>query len=686
MAQGSLAYGFRGTHVLAIVVLGLAAVARALPPPRQTLVATWLLRSERATLPLAAIWLTSSAFGADAQLVFPLGLLVLAGAAAVLERPAALFAASTAAVFAVAQWVGFGSWRGDLRELVAEILYIVALTAAGGWWVRPALERAAGVDVGKAKVAGDAVALGLTDAALAARASPEPGVEARLESLGGSVSQLLRLGRAAVDGHTAVFLVRHDDGAFRAFRAEGKDQELVIGDPIPAETGALGALVRAQREPNPPPALRVEVKPDGPGLPYYRHTPARIRHAMFVPLRGADGSIDALLVVDRTVGDAFDDAAMARAVELATLMARALELERHALGAAARISAQEAVLDVVRGLAIAHDPEETYGAVLAGAERLVDLRVGLLCTFDGRSARVAAAVGGDALPLVGTHIPESGSIAALTLRATAPFPTTRTWSPGHGSLIAPHLGPKLVDGEPLLGIPLRHRDRAVGALLLVPHHPLDEETLARLQILATQGAVALHQSEAVSELQRRATIDPLTGIDNRASLLGRLDQSMKRLGRLGLQLAVVQLDLDHFKAINDTHGHAVGDEVLRSVAAILKAKKRESDSVGRMGGEEFVLVLEQADETGAMFVCERIRKAIEALRVPTSHGPIQVTASLGVAIAPDHGERADDLLSRADAALYRAKEAGRNQVRLFKRAAPARSAHDTVEDPPESAD
>ena len=134
---------------------------------------------------------------------------------------------------------------------------------------------------------------------------------------------------------------------------------------------------------------------------------------------------------------------------------------------------------------------------------------------------------------------------------------------------------------------------------------------------------------------------------------------MRRCGR---KFSVLMIDIDHFKRVNDDHGHTVGDTVLASVAAILREHTRETDVVGRYGGEEMVVVAVETGLSDAMALAERIRGAIEAHAVRHDGQEIQVTASIGCAELSDSDARADDLIARADAKMYEAKHSGRNRV------------------------
>lgn len=162
------------------------------------------------------------------------------------------------------------------------------------------------------------------------------------------------------------------------------------------------------------------------------------------------------------------------------------------------------------------------------------------------------------------------------------------------------------------------------------------------------------------ELLRRSTTDELTAVASRGHFRALAERELARAARHRHACALLMIDADHFKAINDRYGHAVGDEVLRVLAAVLRDGVRAIDLVGRMGGEEFAVLLPQASGACAGLVAERLRRTVAQCRVATPQGPIGVTVSIGLALggAPD----LDALLHVADAALYRAKALGRNRV------------------------
>jgi diguanylate cyclase (GGDEF)-like protein len=162
------------------------------------------------------------------------------------------------------------------------------------------------------------------------------------------------------------------------------------------------------------------------------------------------------------------------------------------------------------------------------------------------------------------------------------------------------------------------------------------------------------------ELILLATLDPLTGAPNRRAFLERCESECNRAKRFGGSSSLVMLDIDHFKQVNDTHGHGAGDEVLKNVARILRDTLRKTDAFGRLGGEEFAFLLVGTDLGGAARVAELVRARIEQTSVRRGRQTIGVTVSLGVTLLlPDALDRA---LHVADALMYQAKQAGRNRL------------------------
>jgi diguanylate cyclase (GGDEF)-like protein len=177
-----------------------------------------------------------------------------------------------------------------------------------------------------------------------------------------------------------------------------------------------------------------------------------------------------------------------------------------------------------------------------------------------------------------------------------------------------------------------------------------------------------HQGRAPRRLVRwPSRTDLKTGLLNATAWQREADAKVVRARRTDAPLALLLIDVDHFKQVNDRHGHLIGDEVLRALATELRQQVRESDVVGRFGGEEFTVLLPGTDDAGAYGIAERLRASAANLSVASADARISITVSIGVAVSGRHGNDLFELLAAADVALYRAKDAGRDQVRVYAR-------------------
>ena len=189
-----------------------------------------------------------------------------------------------------------------------------------------------------------------------------------------------------------------------------------------------------------------------------------------------------------------------------------------------------------------------------------------------------------------------------------------------------------------------------------------------LLLVALPPVILLQRSLMHQQLAAAARTDPKTGLLNAAAWQREADAELARAIRTDAPLALLLVDVDHFKRVNDGHGHLIGDEVLRALATELRQQVRESDVVGRFGGEEFTILLPRTDGAGAYGIAERLRASAANLSVAAADVRISVTVSIGVAVLGEHGNDLFELLAAADVALYRAKDAGRDQVRVYARA------------------
>jgi len=199
-----------------------------------------------------------------------------------------------------------------------------------------------------------------------------------------------------------------------------------------------------------------------------------------------------------------------------------------------------------------------------------------------------------------------------------------------------------------------HVNRMIGDKLQAEQQLREQQS--RLEQLVAERTSSLE--EKTRELEQIANIDPLTGLLNRRSFSERAGRRLNELARYGGDCCLVLLDIDHFKSINDQHGHSVGDAILQTVGARLKQQLREVDLLGRWGGEEFTLLLPQTDQAGAEQMCQRMQDSLSG----EPAGPVQcITASFGITVFRE-GDDLDTLVMRADQAMYEAKQAGRSRI------------------------
>jgi diguanylate cyclase (GGDEF)-like protein len=217
--------------------------------------------------------------------------------------------------------------------------------------------------------------------------------------------------------------------------------------------------------------------------------------------------------------------------------------------------------------------------------------------------------------------------------------------------------------QSLLVFPLLKGDGApVGALTVAARAPerFVHHRREMLALVVGQLGIKLDLAQAHERLRGLASRDGLTGLNNHRTFQQGLGQALARAERRKAPLSLLLVDIDHFKPLNDTHGHPFGDTVLKAVARVIERAGRRTDLAARYGGEEFALILEDSDAKGAAGVAERVRTEIEALRFEGK--PARVTVSVGLAVHPEQASTQAELIARADAALYTAKKRGRNQV------------------------
>lgn len=428
--------------------------------------------------------------------------------------------------------------------------------------------------------------------------------------------------------------------------------------------------------------------------------PPTLRSALALPVETGTRLIGVLYLDSRVARGVFGPedaevlAALAAQVATAFEATRVAALERSVASERRRRVVAEAVRDTMAALAAHRDVNEVARVTLERALVLTEATAGAL---------VLREEGGPALG----GVPRGARVALLASRATPGLPggaaeeglaelaSVETRPPlgdgrvdlesetlladvlaGSGPLAGPSTGepPPL---RPLLGehrsfalVPVGGRGRPAGALVLCSEEPtgLGEAEVALAAAVASQGGLALESARLFREVSRLAEVDDLTGLPNRRRLLALGEQELAVAARYGRPLSVCLRDIDHFKEVNDTLGHAIGDEVLREVAQRLASGLRAPDVLGRYGGEEFLALLPETPDGREL--AERLRRVVADRPVTSRGGPVRVTVSAGVATRLAGDTTLATLVERADAALYEAKRAGRNRVAAAERVPP----------------
>ncbi len=323
-----------------------------------------------------------------------------------------------------------------------------------------------------------------------------------------------------------------------------------------------------------------------------------------------------------------------------------------------------ALLRIARDLQRAHEPEVLERSLCGYAVEVTGGEFAVLLQWDAtqRVGRVAA-YSDQAPDVMRTGVVTSGSVAGTAcVEGSASFWEDARFLAERGGLLRDNDG-GVVSGS-MAVLPMMRGPVAIGALVVGASRPgvLRALEIRNGGVLSALAVNALEASWALAESSRRSRTDALTGLWNRRHFDEQLERVLAETDRFGGSCALVICDLDHFKKVNDTHGHDAGDAVLQHVSAVLRDGVRTVDICARLGGEELALVLPQTSLEGAVELAERLRLHVEAAAVAHAGVTIRVTVSMGVAIYRAGEDGRGSLFKRADEQLYEAKRGGRNRV------------------------
>jgi diguanylate cyclase (GGDEF)-like protein len=494
------------------------------------------------------------------------------------------------------------------------------------------------------------------DSRVRSRAEEEQKIsQGSIETIHQQLFHLLELVRKSLGLQTSALLWLDETGEKLKVKELCTESPHVVEAPIPARIGVLGAILKDARP-------FVLDAPKLSLLPYYGG-PADVGAFMGVPV--VEGKVlRGVLIADRKDERAFGEADADLLTGVSEQVVRIVQSER--VFQAVERSKHEherfyrASSELNRALTLA----EVYDAAIAGARSVCEFDFAAIATYDAeRGAHtIRRVVGPWAENLDGTTHRDPAAMVSMVVKNKLALPAGGEWRERDVPLFSHPM--RVRDLESLFVLPLLVKDEVVGTFTVAARRPFafPSDRREMLGVIANQVAISLQNARMYQALEEQATTDGLTGLVNHRTFQERFSAMLGRADRLKFPVSLILTDIDHFKKVNDTYGHPVGDEVLRRVAAILAGSARKIDIVARYGGEEFAIVLEATDRAGARQLAERIRVDVSQQVFQSSKGSFKATLSLGVASYPDDATAKDVIIARADQSLYAAKHGGRNQT------------------------
>ncbi|MCX5744439.1 MAG: sensor domain-containing diguanylate cyclase [Proteobacteria bacterium] len=684
------------TVAVAIAALVVATVIRRVqfisPSARAQRVSVWIAAAtdladiELALVLVAGVHVVIGVTGGISSPAYPLLYGLVAFAWTVMARPGAIATLGAGILLEGALVVREGLTGAIALEGGVHVAYLLGAAAAHALLLRGLTERyrtrrARRLEEELVALKESARDYRLIAAALgpASRATRGRDEEERLLGIGGvgmiedSASWVLGTIKRSLAARTVALVWLDDDGERVKLKEIVSDADDIVENPRLPSAGVLGAVLRDRT-----PLLVAATKPNQ--LPYYQSKRAGVALVAVPIVEG--GNLRGILAADRDAP--FAEADRDLLADASAQLLRVVQAEQVFRAVERAKYEHERFYQATAKLGRALTVEQVIETAFDAAAEIAQYDVAILAFYDkerGKHRVAAVRVGPageglvDVAALTDLEFKDNAGLASMVVK-------NRHYLPAGGEpreVTAPIYTRKvkLDDAKSLLVLPLLSADEPVGTLCLIARTEkrFGKDVREMLAVIATQVAISLENGFLYKKMETMATTDGLTGLTNHRTFQTKFQEMIDRAARHNGKVALLLCDVDHFKKVNDTYGHPIGDEVLRRVARVLQEVPRKIDVPARYGGEEFVVVLDNVDLAQAKAVAERIRTEIQKLVIETDKGSFSVTDSIGIAAFPDDGRDRATLIERADLALYHAKQTGRNRCITWTEAQAAKSKH-----------
>ncbi|MCL2011760.1 MAG: diguanylate cyclase [Cystobacterineae bacterium] len=477
---------------------------------------------------------------------------------------------------------------------------------------------------------------------------------ASVREVDGALENLLKVLQYAVQADSAaVFLVSEDRQSLCWHLGAGNIQQH-RREPFSAMEGTLSAVFKKEAP------LRLFSQK---GLKSLGYGVGGIQALLATVLKSKEGVVSGILLAERAQGVAFKAEDEGQLSMLAQEVQRVIELECMMVNVRRNTLERDRFFRVVNELNRSSSPAQVFSAIIESARHIAPLDFCAITVVDdseGKRFHKIARVSGGEISMKHRAFEDNVGLVASVVRYGIALPKKETLPSERHVVFSDNI---LLRGMGSIKVfPLMAGERTLGTLVVGSKKKLalEADELRMLEVVAISAAQAVLRAQLFERMETMATMDGLTGLYNHRTFQVRLDELLSTSKRYGRQCSLILFDVDHFKNVNDTYGHPVGDSVLKKIGKLLRKLARDSDIPTRYGGEEFALIMPETELQGAKVIAERIREAVMDELFQTEQGILRVTVSLGVSTFPACADGKAALIEVADQRLYMAKRKGRN--------------------------